>query len=337
MRLQPNLPDIHLEMAIHLLSTERDVKRAHVEAEIAARALQNPYRAYILLADFECIQGKWSDALQHYKNAYQLFSKLRTLLEPVIKLYQRHRQYDDSRQWLDKSAATGSSSQAKVDETKAAILWEEKGDTSAFQALFDDPGGNLHPNGMVTPLKIQCALADRNFAAAEKILDADPTEVFSDLEGKFTFREELKGWIARSAGDEASAKQAYENARHYYQIEAQKWADDPFPLMSLAICEAALGQREQAITDARKAVAMRPPSEDVVDGPALLVDLAQVYLWAGEQKLALEQLVAVENTPCALNYGFLRKVPTWDALRGNPQFEDLLSRLQPIPVVNVGQ
>jgi tetratricopeptide (TPR) repeat protein len=111
----------------------------------------------------------------------------------------------------------------------------------------------------------------------------------------------LKGWIARSAGDETSAKQAYENARHYYQIEAQKWADDPFPLMSLAICEAALGQGEQAITDARKAVAMRPLSEDAVDGPALLVDLAQVYLWAGEQQLALEQLVAVENTPCALN------------------------------------
>ena len=264
MRLQPNLPDIHLEMAIHLLSTERDVKHAHAEAEIAARALQNPYRAYILLADFECVQGKWSDALQHYQNAYQLFSKLRTLLEPVIKLYQRHRQYNDARQWLDKSAATGSSSQAKVDETKAAILWEEKRDTSAFQSLFDDPGGNLHPNGMVTPLKIQCALAHRNFAAAEKILDADPTEVFSDLEGKFTFRDELKGWIARSAGDETSAKQAYENARHYYQIEAQKWADDPFPLMSLAVCEAALGQKEQAIADARKAVAMRPLSEDAV-------------------------------------------------------------------------
>jgi hypothetical protein len=107
--------------------------------------------------------------------------------------------------------------------------------------------------------------------------------------------------------------------------------------MSLAICEAALGQREQAITDARKAVAMRPLSEDAVDGAALLVDLAQVFLWAGEQKLALGQLVAVENTPCALNYGFLRKVPTWDALRGNPQFEDLLSRLKPIPIVNVGQ
>jgi serine/threonine protein kinase len=334
MRLQPSVPDIHLEMAIHLLLTERAVKRAHAEAEIAARTVKNPYRAYILLADFECIQGKWSDALQHYQKGYQLFSQLHTLLEPVIKLYQRHRQYDDARQWLDKSAATGSSSQAKVDETKADILWEEKGDTSAFQALFDDPSGNLHPNGTVTPLKIQCALADRDFVAAEKILDADPTEVFSDLNGKLTFRDELKGWIARSAGDETGARQAYENARHYYQADAQKWTDDPFPLMSLAVCKAALGQREEAIADARKAVAMRPLSEDAIDGAALLVDLAQVYLWAGEDKLALEQLLALENTPCALNYGFLRKVPTWDALRGNPEFEQLLSRLKPIPVEN---
>ena len=86
--------------------------------------------------------------------------------------------------------------------------------------------------------------------------------------------------------------------------------------------------------DARKAVAMRPLSEDAIDGAALLVDLAQVYLWAGQEKLALEQLLALENTPCALNYGFLRKVPTWDALKGNPEFEQLLSRLKPIPIVN---
>jgi serine/threonine protein kinase/tetratricopeptide (TPR) repeat protein len=334
MRLQPNLPDIHLEMAIHLFSTERDVKRAYAETKIAAEKLPNPYRAYILMADFECIQGRWSDALQHYQKAYDLFTQLHTLAEPVIRVYQRHRQYDQARQWLDKAAATGSSSQAQVDETRAAILWQEKGDTSPFQTLFDDPSGNLHPNGIVTPLKVQCALAERNFVFAEKILDADPTEVFSDIDGKLTSRNELKGWIARSAGDETGAKQAYENARHYYQAEVQKWADDPFPLMSLAICEAALGQRQEAIEDARKAAAMRPLSEDAIDGAALLVDQAQVYLWAGDEKLALEQLLALENTPCALNYGFLRKVPTWDALKGNPEFEQLLSRLKPIPIVN---
>ncbi len=187
---------------------------------------------------------------------------------------------------------------------------------------------------MVTPLKVQCALADRNFAAAEKILDSDPTEEFSTVDGRFTSRDELKGWIARSAGDEIAAKQAYENARQYYESQVQKWPDDPFPLMSLATCQAALGQHEEAIADARKAVAMRPLSEDAESGPPLLVDLAQVYLWAGEDKLALKQLLALENTPCALNYGFLRKVPTWDALRGNPEFEQLLSRLKPIPVEN---
>jgi hypothetical protein len=79
---------------------------------------------------------------------------------------------------------------------------------------------------------------------------------------------------------------------------------------------------------------MRPLSEDAIDGAALLVDLAQVYLWAGQEKLALEQLLALENTPCALNYGFLRKVPTWDALKGNPDSEQWLSRLKPIPIVN---
>jgi serine/threonine protein kinase len=337
MQLQPDLPDIHLDMAIHLFSTERDIKRAYAEADIARQKLSNPYRAYILMADLESIQGKWSDALQHYQKGYELFPQLRSLIEPVVRLYRQHRHYDEARQWLDKAAATGSSSQAEIDEDRAKILWQEKGDTSGFQALFNDPNGSLHSNGIVTPLKVQCALAERNFAVAEKILDADPTEVFGDIDGRFTSRDELKGWIARSAGNETGAKQAYENASHYYQATVQKWPDDPFPLMSLAICSAALGRSEEALEQAHKAAGMRPLSEDAENGPALLVDLAQVYLWAGEEKLALEQLLALENIPCALSHGFLRKLPTWDALRGNPDFEQLLSRLKPIPVVNEQQ
>jgi DNA-directed RNA polymerase specialized sigma24 family protein len=154
------------------------------------------------------------------------------------------------------------------------------------------------------------------------------------FDGRFTSRDELKGWIARSAGNETGAKQAYENASHYYQATVQKWPEDPFPLMSLAICKAALGRSEEALEQAHKAAGMRPLSEDAENGPDLLVDLAQVYLWAGEEKLALEQLLALENIPCALSHGFLRKLPTWDALRGNPRFEQLVSRLKPIPIVN---
>jgi serine/threonine protein kinase/Tfp pilus assembly protein PilF len=337
LKLQPDNPDVHLEMAIHVFSTERDFKRALEEAKIATRSTVQAHRAYILMGEFSCCLGQWKDALASYQKAYEINPKIHTLLEDQITLYQRHRNYAEALRVLDQAASTGSSFPNVVEQTRAEILWQEKGDTSAYQSIFDDPSGSLHPNGTATQLKIMCALANRDFAGAQKILDADPAEEFSNDAGQFTSRNDLQGWIARSKGDEAGARNAYEKARSYYLSKVQKWADDPVPLMSLAIADAALGRKQEAIQEANQAVAMRPVSKDAVDGPPLLANRAQVYLWVGEKNLALEQLEALQNVPNGLNYGHLSKSPTWDAIRPDARFQKLLSSLGPIPIENRGE
>jgi serine/threonine protein kinase/tetratricopeptide (TPR) repeat protein len=337
LRLRPDLPDIHLEMAIHLFSTNRDFKRARAEAQIAIRSTTQALRAYLLIGDFDTYLGQWKDALQNYQKAYEIGTKTHTLLEPQILVHRRHRSYSDARRILDEAAATGSSFPEVVEEMKAAILWEEKGDMAGFQAIFDDPGAPWHRNGIATPLKVECALAKRDFAAARTILEADPSDEFVNQDGEFTYRADLLGWIAHSSGDDAGAKTAFASARGYYQTQVEKWADDPHPLMSMAVADAALGNKEEALAEARKAVAMRPDDQDAVDGPPLLLDLARVYLWVGEKELALQQLEALQNVPCGLAYGELSKLPTWDALRSKPRFQKLLTELGPIAIENRGE
>ena len=330
MRLQPDSPDIHLEMAIHLFSTDRDFKRALQEAEIATRSTVQAHRAYLLMGDFQSSLGQWADALKSYQKAYELKPKMHTLLEPQIVLYQRHRNYEEARRLLDQAAATGSSYPDVVEQMRAEILWEEKGDTTAYQTMFDDPSGSLHTNGTATPLKIQCALANRDFVAAQKILDADPSEEFG---GRSLSRYYLQGWIKRSQGDDAGAKAAYEKARDYYQAKVQKWADDPFSLMLLAKTDAALGRKEDALQEAGGAIAMRSQNQDAIDGVALLISMAQVEAWIGENDAALKRLEGLQNVSCGPGYGEL-KLPTWDALRSDPRFQKLLANLGPIPIQN---
>jgi hypothetical protein len=80
---------------------------------------------------------------------------------------------------------------------------------------------------------------------------------------------------------------------------------------------------------------MRPISIDALDAPLLAVDLALVYLWAGERNLGLAQLEALEKVPRALTYGELAKSPDSDPLRNQRRFQRLLVAIkQPIPIVN---
>jgi hypothetical protein len=54
-----------------------------------------------------------------------------------------------------------------------------------------------------------------------------------------------------------------------------------------------------------------------------------VWCWTGEKDLAVAQLEAVERFPTYLSYGLLKLQPIWDPLRGDPQFEQIVTSLAP--------
>jgi hypothetical protein len=69
-------------------------------------------------------------------------------------------------------------------------------------------------------------------------------------------------------------------------------------------------------------------------GDSSTTELAQVYVWAGENELAIQQLEMLKQVPRALFYGDFAKLPEWDPLRSDPRFQKLLSELKPIPIAN---
>jgi serine/threonine protein kinase len=332
-RLRPDLGEVHLAVAIHLMATHSDYSAVRHELELARRTLPNSSKLIGLLAKVDERQGRWRDAIQYLEKAIMLDPKNRELIGERNSIYQYHRRYADLQKLLNESAAAGISA-GSIDFTRAAIVWQEKGDTSAFHTLLDPPVGPFRAIGRATLLKVQCALADRNFEAAKKFLADDPRQEFEAGDKKFFCRDYIAGWIERCSGNEATARDAYTKARPLQEAYVVKWPDDPNPLMVLAITDAGIGRKDDAIREAQEAVTRQPLDQNAVEGPLLAGDLAQVYLWVGEREEALKQLEALEQVPRALTYGYLAKVPTWDALRWEPRFQKLLSALGPIPIEN---
>ena len=93
--------------------------------------------------------------------------------------------------------------------------------------------------------------------------------------------------------------------------------------------DAELGEKEKAIQGGRAACDMEPVEKDAVSGVSRLNDLARIYALTGEKDLALQQLEIVSKLPNGPSYGELRLDPEWDALRGDPRFEQIVASLAP--------
>lgn len=331
--LRPDLGEIHLGAALHLLVTTNDNRAIRQQLEIARRTLPNSAYVFDLLATVDSREGRWQDAWEDYEKEAKVAPKSLALIAHQYFLYGYHRQYDALRQMTKEISGFPAIFQP-LEFLKATTTFEEKGDTTALHSLFNDPTGSLHTAGRATLTKIMCALADRNFTEAERILATDPQPEFEEGECRFLCRDFLIGSIKDSASDKTGAKIAYAAARPLQMTYVQKWPDDPNPLMKLAVTDAALGAKQSALDEARNAMKMKPKSQDALEMGSLAVDLAQVYLLCGERESAIKQLESLEQVPKALTYGDLAKLPDWDSLRGEPRFQELISRLKPIPIVN---
>ena len=54
-----------------------------------------------------------------------------------------------------------------------------------------------------------------------------------------------------------------------------------------------------------------------------------IYTWCGDKDAALEQLETAAKLPTRLTYGELKRSSDWDALRGDPRFDQIVASLAP--------
>ena len=98
-------------------------------------------------------------------------------------------------------------------------------------------------------------------------------------------------------------------------------------LSLLGMFDAALGRKQEAIEEAKRAVDMVPTSRDAEKGPGLVTNLAIVYEWLQETEAAFRELSISVNTPGGVCYGELACDPFWDLLRKDPRFDKLSAQL----------
>jgi tetratricopeptide (TPR) repeat protein len=181
--------------------------------------------------------------------------------------------------------------------------------------------------------RLDLALYERDAVAADHALaalGALSEETFDAGRGGMQFcRAYLQGSVARMKGNTAAAHAAFTVARAQEEEVVRAQPDYGPPLGVLGLIDAALGRKEEALREGRRALELAPMAKDSLDGADVLYVYAVICAWTGERDLAIEQLETLVKIPAGPSYGDIRLNPDWDLLRSDPRFEKIVASLAP--------
>ena len=326
-RLQAEAGETHLAAAF-LRYCQLNYEDARRELVLAQRVLPNEPFIFELGGYMDRRQGRWAESERNLSRALDLDPRNFYFLQQLSFSYERLRRFDDMRALLDRAVAiTPGDPGARVNRAQAELFAhaDTKPERAAFDALLRE---NPQVSQELATELIQLALYERDLDAADRALAGMDKK--GGLEGAFAFpRAWYAGLISQAKGDAAAARAAFSVARAEVSQILQEQGEFPQPLSVLAMIEAALGDKEAAVTAGRRACELLPVSQDAITGADIQEHLAITYTLSGEKTLALEQLSVLVKIPSDLNYGVLRLDPVWDPLRNDPRFAEILASLGP--------
>ena len=309
----------------------RDYDDALVELELARHTLPNDFRVSRLMATIRRRQGHWDESTQNLERAAELNPRDPPTRQEIAMNYTALRRYADLKSALANTLAIFPNNlNWRVWPTYVEL--QANADIGPLHQILDSIR-TTNPAAMpvIAEFLLGLALVEHDPSVAKNALDVDTNDSI-DLGREVLFsRSLMEGLIAQMRKDEAGARSAFVAARVEQQKIVQAQPNDSQALSALGLIDAALGRKEDALREGRRAVELLPVQKDALDGVRWVMNLAMIAAWVGDKDLAFEQLESIIRLPSPLSYGTLKLCPWWDSLRGDPRFEKILDEAkQPV-------
>ena len=325
-RLRPDAGEAHLARAENLYRGYLDYDGALAELEIARHTLPNDPQLFELKGYIQRRQGHWEESTRNLERAVDLDPRNFSTLQQIAISYEVLRRYAEAELVLDRVLVI-KPNDVDTKKERAAVEFEWKANAEPMRRLIDSVRAS-DPAALrsIADTWLTYALAERDALAAKEALVALGEAPFNDdvvqLNGVF-----VQGVIARMNNDDAQARAAFTAARVQQEkiVEAQR--DYGPALCVLGLIDAALGRKEEALREGRRAVELLPVENDAINGPHMIEYFAMIAAWVGDKDLACEQLANAVRRPSDFGYGELKLLPFWDPLRGDPRFEKIVASL----------
>ena len=326
LRLRPDLPEVHLAMAGHLY-LYRDFERARVQIAIAAQTRPNNAEVLELTALIDRAQGRWEKSTAGLEKAASLDPRSVTVLGGLAGNYESLRRYRDWRRILDRLIEL-EPNKPEISLSKPLSAFFEKADVKGTRDVFEALPSSIKDGKWVRSMRVYLAICSSDFAAAAAIINQDPTEELYFPTGA-SAPGQIYALLVEFLEGKHPTTEEFGAAREQLYRKVEEIPDSPFLMELLAYADASLGRKAEAIEEGRRAMEIKPISEDAEFGPGIAADVAMMFAMVNESESAFELLTILVKMPAALTYGDLKTDPGWDSLRKDPRFDKLLTELAP--------
>lgn len=299
----------------------QDYDQALEEFLAATRIVPNEAKAREMVAYIYRRQGKFVEALENMRAAFELNPEDDNIAYNLARTYDALREYEESVRFHDRAIAIDPKSYYYV-MSKAYLAVRYKGDLDeARKILGSKPDGGLNLFAYHIGWTY-IYFYDREYSRAlEQVSQIEEPTPFFHIQASH-----LKSTIEAIAGGPDRARASLEETNREIEALLETMPDSDEVRRTLAANLALLGRGAAAIREAK--LAIEQTKKDRFSGPMSLQTLAEVYTLTGRHDEAidlLEQLLetAYEEpvTPSALELD-----PKWDSLREYPRFQALLPK-----------
>jgi TolB-like protein/AraC-like DNA-binding protein/predicted Zn-dependent protease len=325
-RLDPELPEIHMALGQYYYWCLLDYQKALEEFSLAEKRFRNHPECIFLQAAVYRRAGDWKSARENFLLAHELDPGSTQFAQNTAATFFLLGEFSQSEDFFNKASFL-SPTFIEPYYFKSLMYLKWRGNTvqareTIHEAMKYREGAN-HP--LIFEMKAIMDYYDRNYQEAISFLQSRDIEI---MENQFYYhhRSFHIANIYRIMGELDLAMRHYDSARIALEPRLEENPDDPRLYSALGKIYAGLNMKEKAIVYGKKGVELMPVENEAYRGVFRVEDLARIYVFTGEYQEAVKQLDYLLSVPGTMSVNLLLLDPTWEPLWNLPEFEMLTGK-----------